>query len=821
MYPCPVTKPTTVPTSQSPTTFVFTSTTPETVTPCTPCKWSPWYDSSFPTFGNLGGDTETYDKLRKAGYKICEKPSNLECRAEKFPNVTIDQVGQVVECGTPSHSTDKNVCGYCFYNGTAYLPGTIIYNISDPEGYCYTSYCNESCEVVFTHYQCVVPTSPPKHQDCIEVHPPRKDGESWKESSCVNGTCLDGKVSYDYIRCDNKTSVVCENNFPAVIVYDDDHCCDHYECQCICYGWGDPHYVTFDGTYYGFQGNCSYWLMKEILPKYNFSVMIDNYYCGSVDGLSCPQSLTIFYQHYKIFITQKDNNGVFTNEIYVNDKHVNLAHQNFHFRITTTGITTVLVIPAIYAKVTFSGLIFSIYLPFSKFSGNTEGQCGTCDNNRKNDCMLPSGKIDPSCPDMAHKWRSHYNDSDCEPVNPTPTPRPDYCNTTICDVIKSSVFEACHKLIDYNPFIMACKFDVCQMHTSKIGCTSIQTYADACAEAGVCVDWRSATHGLCEHKCPDDQVYKACGSQVELTCDSWYNEKFIYAVNAFSAMTNNKLEGCFCPNGTIRLSSSSDQCVHNCECDVKLCSAAPECPPGFTPNATMGVCCHKYTCVPKKNVCVYKNHEYQVGDLVPVHKCLTCTCSDVKDPFSHLNKVECKNVTCDTHCAVPGSIWTPAGNPCVKYECVKIGNQFITVEAKIVCPPYDPKECIPGTETVAPDGCCHVCNKGQCSVSTTGVYLENEDCRTKELINVTSCNGACGTFTFYSSKTNTLQHSCSCCQEAATSQRQVQLSCTNGTELSYTYTHIDACSCFQTECAATDRSTAVTPSSLKSHRRRR
>lgn len=43
----------------------------------------------------------------------------------------------------------------------------------------------------------------------------------------------------------------------------------------------------------------------------------------------------------------------------------------------------------------------------------------------------------------------------------------------------------------------------------------------------------------------------------------------------------------------------------------------------------------------------------------------------------------------------PGNIWTPPGSPCLKFECVKIGNQFITVEAKIVCPLFDPDKCIP------------------------------------------------------------------------------------------------------------------------------
>ncbi|XP_068587027.1 LOW QUALITY PROTEIN: mucin-2-like [Cebidichthys violaceus] len=117
-YPCPVTTPTTqMPIStttaanQSPTTFVFTSTSPElpTVTfPCNPCEWSPWYDTSFPTLGTPGGDSETYEKIREAGHKICAKPSQIQCRAEKFPNVTIDNLAQVVQCNLTKGLTCRN-----------------------------------------------------------------------------------------------------------------------------------------------------------------------------------------------------------------------------------------------------------------------------------------------------------------------------------------------------------------------------------------------------------------------------------------------------------------------------------------------------------------------------------------------------------------------------------------------------------------------------------------------------------------------------------------------------------------------------------------
>ncbi|XP_028256785.1 mucin-5AC-like isoform X2 [Parambassis ranga] len=824
----------------------------------------------------------------------------------------------VLTGGTSTPVTGQQTCN-CKHDGITFPPGSIVYNVTDNDGYCYIGYCNESCIVVPKHYQCGTPD-----KDCTHVKPPRKDGETWEESDCRTGKCDNGKVTYKQKECPTLKPITCENNFPTAVVKDADGCCSHYECQCICYGWGDPHYVTFDGTYYPFQGNCSYWLVKEILPKYNFSVMIDNYYCGAADGLSCPQSITVFYNNYKIFITQKNINGIFTNQISVNDKRVSPMYQNDDFRITTTGIETVLIIPEIHAKISFSGLIFSIYLPYSQFSGNTVGQCGTCDNNQTNDCMLPNGKIDPSCSDMAHEW--HTNSSHCQnPVPPKPTPTPEYCNATICEIIKSSVFKDCHKLVDYTYFVVACEFDVCHMHEDHIGCTSIQTYAEACAEAGLCIDWRSATNGLCEYKCPPPKVYQACGPVVEPTCDSWFNEKFIYSVDEFSAMTTANLEGCHCPNGTFLLSANSDECVstceicrlengkwteanatwkegckecvceedtlqvschhvscptqpplrcdqegqvkvnytdgccqkEKCECHVKLCyDSVPSCPVGFTPNTTMGVCCVKYTCVPKQDVCVFNKQEYQVGDLVPMTPCQRCICSNQKDAVSGLHTFECQPIPCDTYCPLgyeyqvvlgqccgncvqigciitlsnnvtnvlkPGDIWSPAGDPCDKYECVKIGKQFITVEAKIVCPPFLPEECIPGTETVAPDGCCHVCiQKGHpCSVFTNAVHLESKGCQSRELVNITSCSGACGTFTSYSTKLRSLQHTCSCCQELATSERHIQLSCPDSTEITYSYTHIESCGCLKTDCSAFSRGEATNTSSVKSRRRKR
>lgn len=63
----------------------------------------------------------------------------------------------------------------------------------------------------------------------------------------------------------------------------------------VCEGWGDPHYLTFDGLYYTYQGNCTYVLMAEIVQKTNLKIYIDNVLCDPTEEVSCPRSIIISY----------------------------------------------------------------------------------------------------------------------------------------------------------------------------------------------------------------------------------------------------------------------------------------------------------------------------------------------------------------------------------------------------------------------------------------------------------------------------------------------------------------------------------------------
>lgn len=69
-------------------------------------------------------------------------------------------------------------------------------------------------------------------------------------------------------------------------------------CGRICIAYGDPHYRTFDGYFFSFQGVCEYTLTRLKLTQ-NFSVTAENVPCGSL-GTTCTKAVTINDNQNKI-----------------------------------------------------------------------------------------------------------------------------------------------------------------------------------------------------------------------------------------------------------------------------------------------------------------------------------------------------------------------------------------------------------------------------------------------------------------------------------------------------------------------------------------
>uniref|UniRef100_A0A8C0CUI0 Mucin 5AC, oligomeric mucus/gel-forming n=1 Tax=Balaenoptera musculus TaxID=9771 RepID=A0A8C0CUI0_BALMU len=780
-------------------------------TSCQPqCTWTKWFDVDFPSPGPHGGDFETYSNIVRRGEKICHRPehiSALECRAENHPDVSIQTLGQVVQCspevglvcrnqdqkgkfrmclnyevrvlccepqeGCPvthvtvpstssvssttftvslvtSHSSaapSTSTC-YCSVAHGFYSAGSIIYQQTDLSGHCYYAVCSLDCHVVRrTDHTCPTSTPPPApatstpasspsasvpapQRGCPNAVPPRMKGETWAMPNCSEATCEgNGAITVRSRQCPKVQELTCANGYPAVTVANQEDCCPHYMCQCVCSGWGDPHYLTFDGTYYTLLDNCTYVLVQQIVPVFgHFRVLIDNYFCDAEDRLSCPQSIIVEYQQDRVVLTRKPVRGVMTNEIIFNGEVVRPGFQKDGIIVSQIGIKMYVAIPALGVQVMFSGLIFSVEVPFSKFSNNTEGQCGTCTNDQKDECRLPGGAVVSSCSDMSGHWNVTYpGQPSCHrpPLTPTtvePKKSPTSCPPSpICLLILSEVFKPCHSVIPPWPYYQGCTFDQCHMPRGDVVCSSLELYATLCASLSVCIDWRGLTNHTCSFTCPADKVYRPCGPS---------NPSYSPALSLWDTPTPPRVPrpplptlevtaGDQWPGGPMSspcqpghtVSVGCQECTckgstRTLSCQTRPCPLPPTCPePGFVPAPAAlqtGQCCPQYTCVcnathcpapvdcpegshsiltykegaccPTRNcswtVCSINGTLYQPGAIVSSNLCEKCWCELAGGPQSDTFVISCETQICSTRCPVGFEYQTRSGQCCG--ECVQV-----------------------------------------------------------------------------------------------------------------------------------------------------
>ena len=89
----------------------------------------------------------------------------------------------------------------------------------------------------------------------------------------------------------------------------DGRCVKATECRdCVCQGFGDPAYMTFDGRNVTFNGNCSYVAARDKLTagrdQHDFQVLVTNKECAKDSPKSaCTVAVTVLYQdHGKSFL---------------------------------------------------------------------------------------------------------------------------------------------------------------------------------------------------------------------------------------------------------------------------------------------------------------------------------------------------------------------------------------------------------------------------------------------------------------------------------------------------------------------------------------
>nr|XP_060463677.1 mucin-2 [Panthera onca] len=591
-------------------------------------------------------------------------------------------------------------------------------------------------------------TKPP---GCLDFDPPREENETWWLCNCTMAICkYDHVVELVQVQCKPPPMPTCSNDLPPVRVMDPDGCCWHWECDCYCTGWGDPHYVTFDGLYYSYQGNCTYVLVEEINPTVDgFGVYIDNYHCDVNDRVSCPRTLIVRHETQEVLIKTVQMAPIKV-QVQVNGQAVALPYRKYGLQVSQSGINYVVDIPELGALISYNGLSFSIRLPHHRFGNNTKGQCGTCTNNTADDCVLPSGEVVSNCEVAADQWvvndpsKPHcpHVGVTTKPPASTPSagsPTPRDCASPLCDLIKDSLFAQCHAVAPPQHYYDACVFDSCFVPGSGLECASLQTYATLCAQKGICIDWRNHTNGACLLTCPPHREYRACGPPEEPTCKSGSSEK------------NNSIlvEGCFCPEGTMNYAPGFDACVDMCGCmgpdnvprkfgehfefDCKSCVCL---------EGGSGISCLPKTCSQEPPQCTEEG-TYPLTEVNPADTCCnitSCKCNTSlcpampsKCPLGFEVKSEiAPGKCCPAYTCVPKGVCVhqnaeyQPGSPVYSskcQDCVCTNRRNSSTELNVISCTHVlcDDSCSPGFELVeAPGQCCGKCEQTHCIIKRPG-----------------------------------------------------------------------------------------------------
>lgn len=309
--------------------------------------------------------------------------------------------------------------------------------------------------------------------------------ETWILGPCRSCKCHSGEIRCAQTKC---PKVKCRPN--EISITPEGQCCTRcVESAGICTVFGDPHYKTFDGKHFSFQGSCKYQLAADC-HDHTFAIRVTN--DGRLkNSTTRTRTVTLKIRGIRVNLGQKFR-------VKVNGSRVSVPFNLKSILKIDQSAEAIFLTTEIGLQIEWDGRSFlQIQVP-PTYKNKLCGLCGNFNGISRDDLTSREGI---NCSDAKiWKFANSWKVGGQKTCNKRRLIRPQTCKIhsqlSLCSpLLESTTFGGCDSHINPHNYYEACKQDMCDCASQTCYCESFAAYAHECGRLGVSVpNWRRITN---------------------------------------------------------------------------------------------------------------------------------------------------------------------------------------------------------------------------------------------------------------------------------------------------------------------------------------